>query len=74
MIGTSGRRAGTRKGAGVTATLHTSPWNLGLRPKKLYTSVAMIPTVVRVPTQWSLVLTFTSVVGLVENFHLAYID
>ena len=43
---------------------HTNvPWSHGLRPKKLYTSVEVIPAPVRVPTQWPLVSSFTSVVG-----------
>ena len=35
----------------------------GLRPRKLYTTVAVTPVPVRVPTQWPLVQSYTSVVG-----------
>ena len=43
-------------------------WSHGLRPKKFYTSVAVTPAPVRVPTQWLLVPGFMSVVDQVENF------
>ena len=36
--------------------------------RKLYTSVPVTPALVRVPTQWPLVPSFTSVVVLVDNF------
>ena len=72
---TSGFRARTHTGAGVTthwdkAIFNCSPWQhmSMLRPKKLYTSVGVIPAPVWVPTQRPLVPSFTSVVGLVENF------
>ena len=40
----------------------------GLRPRKLYTSVAVTLVPARVPTQRPLVLSFTTVVDQAENF------
>ena len=44
----------------------------GLRPEKQYTSVAVTPPPVRVPTQRPLIPSFTSVVGQVRNFHVIH--
>ena len=44
------------------------PWNHGLRPRKLYHSVAVTSALVRVPTQWPLVRSFMPVVGQSKNF------
>ena len=63
-----------RTGVSVTATLmdidgsirvccHSHPWIHGLRPRKLYTIMAVTPAPVRVPTQGPFVPSFTSVVG-----------
>ena len=46
-----------------TSVLPLTPWIHELRPRKLYTSVAVTLVPVRVPTQWLLVPSFTSVVG-----------
>ena len=44
------------------------PWSHQLRSRKLYTTVAVTPAPVWVPTQWSLVPSFMSVVGEAKNF------
>ena len=48
---------------GRQATLPLSSWIHGLRPRKLYVSVAVTSAPVRVSTQRPLVPSFTSVVG-----------
>ena len=46
-----------------TSVLPLSLWIHGLRSRKLYTSVAVTPAPIRVPTQWLLVPSFMSIVG-----------
>ena len=71
---TSSHRVGTWTSAGVTATMLRGmycvlpPVPMEPQSKRLYTSVAMTPATVWVPTLRPLVPSFMSVIGLVKNF------
>ena len=46
---------------GIVFKLFSGPCSHGLRPKKVYTSVTVLPDPIRVPSQWSLVPSFTPI-------------